>query len=45
MADINKALSTYHLSTGTERTYQPAKKYFFEFVVDEFCVLLKPCIE
>lgn len=45
MADINKALSTYHLSTGTERTYQPGKKNFFEFVVEDLGDLLKPGIE
>lgn len=45
MADINKALSTYHLSTGTERTYQPAKGNFFEFVVENLGDLLKPGIE
>ena len=45
MADINKALSTYHLSTGTERNYQPGKKNFFEFVVEDLGDLLKPGIE
>ena len=45
MADINKALSTYHLSTGTERTYQPAKGNFFEFVVENLGDLLKPGVE
>ena len=45
MADINKALSTYHLSTGIERTWQPAKKNFFEFVVEDLGDLLKPGVE
>lgn len=46
MADeINKALSTYHLSTGTERTYQPAKKNFFEFIVEDMGDLLKPGVD
>ena len=31
MANINDGLSAYHLSTGTHRAYQPAKKNFFEF--------------
>lgn len=33
MPVINDGLSTYHLSTGTHRTYQPAKGNFFEFIV------------
>lgn len=45
MADINKALTTYHLSTGTERTWQPAKGNFFEFIVEEMGDLLKPGVE
>lgn len=45
MAEINKALSTYHLSTGTERAYQPAKKNFFEFVIEDLGDLLKPGVE
>ena len=45
MAEINKALSAYHLSTGTERLYQPAKKNFFEFVVEGLGSLLKPGVE
>ena len=45
MADINKALSTYHLSTGVERIWSPAKKNFFEFVVEDLGDLLKPGIE
>lgn len=45
MADINKALSTYHLSTGIERTWQPGKGNFFEFVVEGLGNLLKPGVE
>lgn len=45
MADINKALSTYHLSTGVERTFQPAKGNFFEFIVEDLGDLLKPGVE
>lgn len=46
MADeINKALTTYHLSTGTERTWQPAKGNFFEFVVENLGTLLKPGVD
>lgn len=45
MADINKALSTYHLSTGIERTWQPGKGNFFEFVVEGLGDLLKPGVE
>lgn len=45
MADINKALTTYHLSTGTERTWQPAKGNFFEFIVEDMGDLLKPGVE
>lgn len=46
MADtINKSLSTYHLSTGTERTYQPAKKNFFEFQVEGLNNILKAGVD
>lgn len=45
MADINKALSTYHLSTGVERTFQPAKGNFFEFIIEDLGDLLKPGVE
>ena len=43
--EINKALSTYHLSTGTERVWQPAKGNFFEFIVENLGTLLKPGVE
>lgn len=46
MADIiNDGLSTYHLSTGTHRSYQPAKGNFFEFIVEDFGDLLKPGVD
>ena len=45
MADINKALSTYHLSTGVERTWQPGKGNFFEVVIEGLGDLLKPGVE
>lgn len=45
MAEINKALSTYHLSTGVERVYQPAKGNFFEFIVEDLGDLLKPGVD
>ena len=45
MAEINKALSTYHLSTGVERIYSPAKGNFFEFIVEDLGSLLKPGVE
>ena len=45
MAEINKALTTYHLSTGVERTYQPAKGNFFEFIVEDLGDLLKPGVD
>ena len=45
MADINKALSTYHLSTGAERVWSPGKGNFFEFVVEGLGDLLKPGVE
>ena len=45
MAVINDALSTYHLSTGTHRAYQPAKGNFFEFIVEDLGSLLKPGVE
>lgn len=45
MAQINDGLSTYHLSTGTHRAYQPAKGNFFEFIVEELGDLLKPGVE
>lgn len=45
MAVINDGLSTYHLSTGTHRTYQPAKGNFFEFIVEDLGDLLKPGVE
>lgn len=45
MANINDGLSTYHLSTGTHRSYQPAKKNFFEFIVEDLDNLVKPGIE
>lgn len=45
MATINDGLSTYHLSTGTHRAYQPAKKNFFEFIVEGLDSLLKPGVE
>lgn len=45
MAEINDGLSTYHLSTGTHRAYQPAKGNFFEFIVEELGDLLKPGVE
>lgn len=43
--NINKALSTYHLSTGVERVYQPAKGNFFEVVIEELGDLLKPGVD
>ena len=45
MATINDGLSTYHLSTGTHRAYQPAKGNFFEFIVEDLGSLLKPGVE
>ena len=45
MANINDGLSAYHLSTGTHRAYQPAKKNFFEFIVEDIDKLLKPGVE
>lgn len=44
---INDGLSTFHLSTGTHRAYQPAKRNFFEFILEDdgegtFDKLLKP---
>lgn len=45
MAKINDGLSTYHLSTGTHRSYQPAKGNFFEFIVEDLGDLLKPGVE
>lgn len=45
MANINDGLSTYHLSTGTHRAYQPAKGNFFEFIVEDLDRLLKPGVE
>lgn len=45
MANINDSLSTYHLSTGTHRAYQPAKGNFFEFIVEDLGDLLKPGVE
>lgn len=45
MAEINKALSTYHLSTGVERSYQPAKGNFFEFIIEDLGDLLKPGVD
>ena len=45
MVDINKYLSAYHLSLGTERTYQPAKGNFFEFIVQGLDDLLKPGVD
>lgn len=45
MAEINESLSTYHLSTGTHRQYQPAKGNFFEFIIEDLGDLLKPGVE
>lgn len=45
MATINDGLSTYHLSAGTHRAYQPAKGNFFEFIVEDLGSLLKPGVE
>lgn len=45
MAEINKPLTTYHLSTGEERAYQPAKRNFFVFVVEDLGTLLKPGVD
>ena len=45
MAQINDGLSTYHLSTGTHRVYQPGKGNFFEFIVENLDNLLKPGVE
>jgi len=45
MAKINDGLSTYHLSTGTHRYYQPAKGNFFELIVDNLDGLLKAGVE
>lgn len=45
MAIINDGLSTYHLSTGTHRAYQPAKRNFFELIVEDLGDLLKPGVE
>ena len=43
--EINKSLSAYHLSTGTEKLYTPAKKNFFEFIVEGLGDLLKPGVD
>lgn len=45
MAEINKALSAYHLSTGVERSWQPAKGNFFEFIVEDLGELLKEGVD
>lgn len=45
MANINDGLSTYHLSTGTHRVYQPAKGNFFEFIIEDFGDLLKAGVD
>ncbi|HHW90866.1 MAG TPA: hypothetical protein GX745_08210 [Clostridiales bacterium] len=45
MAIINDGLSTYHLSTGANRAYQPAKGNFFEFIIDDIPQLLKAGVE
>ena len=45
MTIINDGLSTYHLSTGTHRAYQPAKRNFFELIVEDLGDLLKPGVE
>lgn len=45
MANINDGLSTYHLSTGTHRSYQPAKRNFFELIIEDLGDLLKPGVE
>jgi hypothetical protein len=51
MANINDGLSTYHLSTGTHRAYQPGKGNFFEFIIEGLDELndgkglLKPGVE
>lgn len=42
---MNPYLSTYHLSTGTHRAYQPAKRNFFEFIVEDLGTLLKPGVD
>ena len=44
MANINDGLSAYHLGS-THRAYQPAKKNFFEFIVEDLTHLLKPGVE
>lgn len=44
MANINNGLSAYHLGS-THRAYQPAKKNFFEFIVEDLTNLLKPGVE
>lgn len=44
MANINDGLSAYHLGS-THRAYQPAKKNFFEFIVEDLTSLLKPGVE
>lgn len=44
MAKINDGLSAYHLGS-THRAYQPAKKNFFEFIVEDLTKLLKPGVE
>ena len=44
MANINDGLSAYHLGS-THRAYQPAKKNFFEFIVEDLTRLLKPGVE
>lgn len=41
----NEYLSTYHLSTGTHRAYQPAKGNFFEFIVEDTSDWLKPGVD
>ena len=44
MAKINDGLSADHLGS-THRAYQPAKKNFFEFIVEDLTNLLKPGVE
>lgn len=45
MATMIDDLSTYHLSTGTHRAYQPAKGNFFEFIVEDLGDLIKPGVD
>lgn len=41
----NPYLSAYHLSEGTHRAYQPAKRNFFELIIENMGDLLRPGVD